>query len=43
MAAQQGVDVGMKEILAAVKAEYRKLERPIYEAEFRWEEEYDEI
>jgi hypothetical protein len=42
MAAQQGVDVGMTEILAAVKAEYRKLERPIYESEFRWEEEDDD-
>jgi len=36
IAAQQGVPVGMEQILAAARTEYNKLERPIYEADFRW-------
>ena len=37
MAAQQSKSVGMEQILAAIRTEYEKLDRPIYEAEFQWD------
>jgi SpoVK/Ycf46/Vps4 family AAA+-type ATPase len=36
MAAEYGSPVTMPVVLAAARAEYEKLERPINEAEFRW-------
>ena len=36
MAAQAGVDIGMPLLLDAVRAEYRKLDKPVNEADFRW-------
>jgi SpoVK/Ycf46/Vps4 family AAA+-type ATPase len=40
LAASRGV-VTMKEVLEAARYEFRKLERPINEAEFRWDEAKD--
>jgi hypothetical protein len=37
LAAQAGSSLSMPLVLAAARAEYRKLERPINEAEFRWQ------
>ncbi len=37
LAAQAGSSVTMPLVLAAARAEFRKLERPINEAEFRWQ------
>lgn len=37
LAAEQGESVGMEQILAAIRTEYEKLDRPIYEAEFQWD------
>jgi hypothetical protein len=39
LAANRGHPVGMREVLQAVRNELRKLERPINEAEFRWDTE----
>ena len=36
LAAQAGTPVGMSLILSAARAEFRKLERPINEVDFRW-------
>jgi len=36
MAAQAGVEVGMPLLLEAARAEFRKLDKPINEADFRW-------
>lgn len=36
-AAQENTSVGMPHILTAARAEFRKLDRPIYEGDFRWE------
>lgn len=36
MAAKAGVSIGMPLLLDAVRAEYRKLDKPINEADFRW-------
>ncbi len=38
LAAHQGVPVTMPLVLTAARAEFRKLERPISEADFRWSE-----
>ncbi|MCH4561928.1 ATP-binding protein [Halomonas sp. EGI 63088] len=38
MAAEEGGPVTMPRVLAAARAEYEKLERPIHEADFRWRE-----
>ena len=38
LAAREGTKVGMPQILTAARAEFRKLERQIYEADFKWEE-----
>jgi hypothetical protein len=38
LAAQAGAPVTMPLVLAAARAEFRKLERPVNEADFRWEE-----
>ncbi|NEO26978.1 MAG: ATP-binding protein, partial [Kamptonema sp. SIO4C4] len=37
MAAEQGKALEMEHILSAVRAEYKKLGRPIYEAELQWD------
>ena len=37
VAAQQGEKVKMKQILTAARTEFRKLERPVYEADFQWQ------
>ncbi|MBT9314525.1 ATP-binding protein [Leptothoe spongobia] len=37
MAAEQGTQVGMRQVLAAMRTEYGKLERQVYEAEFVWD------
>jgi SpoVK/Ycf46/Vps4 family AAA+-type ATPase len=36
LAAQSGPPITMTHVLQAARAEFRKLERPINEAEFRW-------
>jgi hypothetical protein len=36
MAAKGGVPIGMPLLLDAVRGEYRKLDKPINEADFRW-------
>ena len=36
MAAKAGVQIGMPLILDAARAEFRKLDKPVNEAEFRW-------
>ncbi|MDE2154826.1 MAG: ATP-binding protein [Xanthomonadaceae bacterium] len=36
MAAQAGVQVGMPLLLEAARAEFRKLDKPVNEADFRW-------
>ncbi|KZC17922.1 AAA family ATPase [Rhodanobacter sp. FW510-R12] len=36
MAAQAGVQIGMPLLLDAVRGEYRKLDKPVNEADFRW-------
>lgn len=36
MAAKAGVEIGMPLLLDAVRGEYRKLDKPINEADFRW-------
>jgi hypothetical protein len=36
MAAKAGVEIGMSLLLDAVRGEYRKLDKPINEADFRW-------
>jgi hypothetical protein len=36
MAAKAGVEIGMPLLLEAVRGEYRKLDKPINEADFRW-------
>ena len=38
MAAEKGAPVSMPMILSAAKAEFRKMERPVREADFRWQE-----
>ncbi|QTF92391.1 ATP-binding protein [Halomonas sp. BM-2019] len=38
IAAEEGASVTMPRVLAAARAEYEKLERPIHEADFRWRE-----
>lgn len=38
MAAQKGTSVTMPLLLSAAKAEFRKMERPIKEADFQWQE-----
>ncbi len=38
LAAQAGTSVTMPLVLAAARAEFRKLERPVNEADFRWRE-----
>jgi hypothetical protein len=38
MAAHQGTAVTMPLVLAAARTEFRKLERPIREADFAWQE-----
>ena len=38
IAAEKGTPVSMSMILSAAKAEFRKMERPVHEAEFRWQE-----
>jgi hypothetical protein len=38
MAARGGVPIGMPLLLDAVRTEYRKLDKPINEADFRWRE-----
>jgi hypothetical protein len=35
-AAQAGTPVGMAQVLEAARTEFRKLERPINEADFQW-------
>jgi hypothetical protein len=37
LAAQDDASLGMSHILTAVRAEFRKIERPIYEGDFCWE------
>ncbi|WP_017326719.1 ATP-binding protein [Synechococcus sp. PCC 7336] len=37
LAAQENASVGMPHILTAARAEFRKLDLPIYEGDFRWE------
>jgi hypothetical protein len=36
MAAKAGVEIGMPLLLEAVRGEYRKLDKPVNEADFRW-------
>ena len=36
MAAKAGVQIGMPLVLEAARAEYRKLDKPVNEADFRW-------
>ena len=36
IAAKSGTDVSMPIVLEAARTEYRKLERPIHEPDFRW-------
>jgi hypothetical protein len=36
MAAKTGVQIGMPLLLDAVRGEYRKLDKPVNEADFRW-------
>jgi hypothetical protein len=36
MAAKAGVQIGMPLLLDAVRGEYRKLDKPVNEADFRW-------
>jgi hypothetical protein len=43
LAAQSGTPVSMTQTLAAAKAEFIKLERPINEADFRWLEHEEEV
>ena len=38
LAAQAGTPVTMPVVLEAARTEFRKLERPINEADFRWQE-----
>ena len=36
MAAKAGVQIGMPLMLEAARAEFRKLDKPVNEADFRW-------